>query len=423
MHARGKFGRFVLPAAYSFFTLFCRWILGEPIPARSAGEAGKSTSGVRDVRVLIASDPSRIQIRSDGRFTISSSGHRKLMTDEDRVVLAASGTRDGGLRVGGENWPSREVTAQPEGGGSLWITTETADGWSPPLEYPGQFHIAVSDSERLNVINAVEIDTYVGCVVANESWPSFEPETFRIQAIASRSFVLYQMNRRPDAEFDLSATQGSQVYKGLRRDAAGRTAMDAAESTRGLVVTWGAKGEERLFCAYYSAACGGESQSAAALGAEGNVPPLAGGIKCDFCRISPAETYRWGPVRLTLDEIRTRLITRYPDWEDFGPFLNLSVAQRSPAGRPVTLRIEGVQGRTRDLLAERFRLAVGGSILRSTDCRIRVSGGEVIFDNGKGFGHGLGLCQWGAQGQVLKGRNAAEVLKYYYPGANVTRAY
>jgi len=74
-------------------------------------------------------------------------------------------------------------------------------------------------------------------------------------------------------------------------------------------------------------------------------------------------------------------------------------------------------------LAERFRLAVGPTVVRSTDCRIRVSGDEVIFENGKGYGHGLGLCQWGMQGLAQSGKHAAEILRFYYPGSKLTRVY
>jgi len=52
-----------------------------------------------------------------------------------------------------------------------------------------------------------------------------------------------------------------------------------------------------------------------------------------------------------------------------------------------------------------------------------VKDGEMIFENGKGYGHGLGLCQWGTQGQAQAGKQAAEILRFYYPDAKLTRAY
>jgi stage II sporulation protein D len=259
--------------------------------------------------------------------------------------------------------------------------------------------------------------------VANEVWPTFDAEAFRAQAIVARSFVLYQMSRRPNAPFDVSATQGSQVYRGIRPDAVGRRAVEAAEYTRGIVCTWRDRDEDRLFCAYYSAACGGMSQSAALLGPEGDAPPLRGGVKCDNCKIAPGDAYRWGPVRLAADEVLSRLIERYPDLASLGGITAITPLEQTPSGRLISLRITGENGANHDMLAERFRLAVGPTVIRSTDCRIRVKDGEMIFENGKGYGHGLGLCQWGMQGLAQAGKHAPEILRFYYPDAKLTRAY
>jgi len=178
-----------------------------------------------------------------------------------------------------------------------------------------------------------------------------------------------------------------------------------------------------LFCTYYSAACGGMSQSAAIFDRQNYVAPLSGGVRCDFCRIAPGGTYRWGPVRIAREKVRLRLVSAYPKLASLGPIRNIKVIERTPAGRPVRLRIAGASGKSHDILAERFRLALGGSEVRSTDFTIHVTKRDVVFENGRGFGHGLGLCQWGMQGQALQGKLAGEILRYYYPGSRLTRVY
>jgi stage II sporulation protein D len=165
------------------------------------------------------------------------------------------------------------------------------------------------------------------------------------------------------------------------------------------------------------------SQSAAIFGPENDIPPLAGNVPCDYCKIAPGETYRWGPVRLMKTEVRDRLVAAYPDLTVLGQVRSLQVTERTPSGRPVRLRIVGSDGASHDLLAERFRLAMGGRLLRSTDFTIRETSRALIFEKGRGFGHGLGLCQWGMQGQALQGKRAGEILRYYYPGARLARAY
>ena len=165
------------------------------------------------------------------------------------------------------------------------------------------------------------------------------------------------------------------------------------------------------------------SQSAAIFGKGDEVPPLQGGVTCDYCKIAPDETYRWGCVRLSCDDVVSRLVSRYPKLVSLGGIRAIDAIERTPAGRPVRLRITGSNGTTHDILAERFRLAMGSREVRSTDCDVRVAKDEVIFENGRGFGHGLGLCQWGAQGQALAGKQAGEILRYYYPGSRLTRVY
>jgi len=376
---------------------------------------------IRDVRVLLASDAPRVRLRADGPLTLF----------EGPTPRAAGGFtgdgviawHDGGVvRIAGASWSAPRVTARPSDGDAVRVSLERDGQWSAEVAYPGAIHLSVDDA-GLEVVNELDLDRYVACVVANEVWPTFETEAFRAQAIVARTFVLYHMSRRSNAPYDVSATQGSQVYRGVRGDAVGRRAAEAAEYTRGIVLTWRDHDEDRLFCTYYSAACGGASQSAALLGPEGDAAPLRGGVRCDYCKIAPGDTYRWGPVRLKADELLSRLLERYPELAALGRITDIAPLEQTPSGRLISLRITGSSGTTHDILAERFRLAVGPTVVRSTDCRILVSGDEVIFENGKGYGHGLGLCQWGMQGLAQSGKPAAEILRFYYPGSKLTRVY
>jgi len=399
--------------------------LGAHVAPAAGPTQTKSAPGavpkIRDVRVLLASDVPRVRLRADGPLTLFE-GSTARGTDgftEDGVIA----WHDGGVvRIGGASWSAPRVTARPSGGDAVRVSLERDGQWSAEVAYPGAIHLSVDDA-GLEVVNELDLDRYVACVVANEVWPTFETEAFRAQAIVTRTFVLYHMSRRPNAPFDVSATQGSQVYRGVRGDAVGRRAAEAADYTRGIVLTWRDHDEDRLFCTYYSAACGGASQSAALLGPEGDATPLRGGVKCDYCKIAPGDAYRWGPVRLKVDELLSRLLERYPELAALGRITNIAPLEQTPSGRLISLRITGSSGTTHDILAERFRLAVGATVVRSTDCRIRVSGDEVFFENGKGYGHGLGLCQWGMQGLAQSGKPAAEILRFYYPGSKLTRVY
>ena len=378
---------------------------------------------LRDVRVLLASDAEGIRLRVDGKISLTDTEGAavRVYPGDDGLTVEQGGK--GEFLIAGAVVASATVGLEPTPGEGLFLSIRHRGKWSPETHYPGSLRLILDDERGFAVINAVDVERYVAVVVAGEVWPTFHEEAYRAQAIVARTFVLYQMERRPNALYDVKATQSSQVYHGVRTDEPGRRAVEATRFTRGLVCTWRDGDEDRLFSTYYSAACGGMSQSAAIFGAADDVPPLAGGVKCDYCRIAPGDSYRWGPVRQSRRDVLRRLAARYSEVASLGRLTEITALERTPGGRPVRLRLTGSTGKTHDLLAEHFRLALGPGEIRSTDCRIRLSGDDVVFTRGRGFGHGLGLCQWGMQGQALKGKSAARILRYYYPGSKLTRVY
>jgi len=377
---------------------------------------------LREVRVLIAAGVQKVRIRSRTPSDIRGDNIGSLDVEPGEGWFVIQPANDAGFLLGGTARDVQTVFIEPAGADPIAFCSSSGGRWSEAARYPGALRIE-RDADGLSVVATVDIEEYVAGVVAYEVWPTFHDEAYRAQAIAARTFVLYQMKRRNRAGFDVAATQGSQVYHGIRTDKVGRRARAATEHTRGLACTYVADGREDLFCTFYSAVCGGLSQSAALFGAQNDVPPLAGGVACDFCKIALGDTYRWGPVRMGLRELTARLVARYPDLSSLGSVVDVEVVERTSAGRPVTLQLTGSTGDSRDIMAERFRLAAGPQEIKSTDCDIEVSRGVVVFSNGRGFGHGLGLCQWGMEGQAIRGKRGGEILRFYYPGSKLTRVY
>jgi stage II sporulation protein D len=392
--------------------------------ALRAGETREETLPVRNVRVSVAAAVQRVRLRAEGGLTVIIDGavSGDFPTSDGWVVaLPQAPSR---IKLGRAVLPGPSVIVRGQEADVITMSVYRNGEWESRRSYAGTLRVTVDDGARLGVINNVDVERYVASVVANEVWPTFEMEAYRGQAIAARTFVLYQMQRRNSAEFDISATQGSQVYRGLRTDVPGRRAVEAARHTRGIVLTFADDGgDEKLFSTYYSAACGGISQPATIFGPGDDIGPLSGGVRCDYCRIAPGRSYRWGPVRLTTKEVRARLVSAYPALVSLGRIETVEVIERTSSGRPVRLRIKGATGKSHDILAERFRLAIDGNAIRSTDFKLHSVRGQVRFEDGRGFGHGLGLCQWGMQGQALQGKRAGEILRYYYPGSKLTRVY
>jgi len=156
---------------------------------------------------------------------------------------------------------------------------------------------------------------------------------------------------------------------------------------------------------------------------EQTIPPLAGNVKCDYCTHSP--WFTWGPARFSKKTVTDRLRLKYPRFQDLGQIEEIKVVDTTPHGRPVRLRLADSRGRGIELEAENFRLTLDptGRILRSTFFNVQTETARFVFADGRGFGHGLGMCQYGADGMAQAGGNATYILRHYYPHSRLKRAY
>jgi len=180
--------------------------------------------------------------------------------------------------------------------------------------------------------------------------------------------------------------------------------------------------------AQYSACCGGHVNGARVLRNAPSIEPLTGGQTCNDCAM--CRRYRWPAVTISKADIYQALLAAYPKSAPaLGGVESISVLSALPHGRAVWVSVAGPTGQSIRLRAEDVRLALlrAGNAqakrLYSMNCRMRDLGRAIEFADGRGFGHGVGLCQWGAQGKAEKGWLAEEILRFYYPGAKLFRAY
>jgi stage II sporulation protein D len=213
------------------------------------------------------------------------------------------------------------------------------------------------------------------------------------------------------------------VYSGLDRARKVPLARLAVRKTTGLVCTWDSPKGERIFCSYYSSSCGGSTQSADAIRRNSAIPPLAGNVACPCCETT--DNCHWGPVRLAKTFLTARLRDRYERFSTIGPIDQVEVARATPAGRPVTLLFRDAEGREIELESENFRLTMdpSGRTIRSTFFALVDEGLSISLADGRGFGHGVGMCQHGAEQLARQGQKAGRILKHYYPNSRLKRVY
>jgi stage II sporulation protein D len=257
----------------------------------------------------------------------------------------------------------------------------------------------------LAVIDVLPMEAYVTAVIGGEMPLSFPPEALKAQAVAARTFAVGKKieAREQGLDFDLGSTVLDQVYPGVGR--ADARARAAAEATAGEVLVK----DHRPIEAYFHSTCGGRTERGAdALGRD--LPYLAS-VDCDRCRGSPS--WRW-TVRVGGAELGRLL--GLP-----GPVTRLAVTRTTSTGRVARVSVEG-SGQRLALDGVELRRRMGYERLPSLAFTVRTSRGEFVLE-GRGKGHGAGLCQWGAAGRARAGEGYRAILARYYPGAELTRMY
>jgi stage II sporulation protein D len=370
------------------------------------------------IRVRLTAAPVReLAVGTTGGYRLQVDGQVRAESGAPlpRTVLARTGST---WRIGRLTAPGRELIVQPAAGSLLRVGR---------TRYRGQLRLLLDDDgERFHAVNHLDVESYLAGVLPKELYPAWSPETYRAVAVAARTFAMYHVStlgtRR---DYDLGDTQASQVYGGVAAETSKSWA--AVRASRGIVLAFGEPGRERIFLAQYSSCCGGRVNGAYVIRNAHRIPPLAGGQICRDCAAS--SRYRWPPVTIDKGRIHEALVRRYPAAGRLGGLAEIRVHTATDYGRAVWVDVLGPTGRKVRLRAEDIRLALifarapAARRLYSMNCRMRDLGGAIEFCDGRGFGHGVGLCQWGAEGKARKGWTAEQILAFYYPGARLFRVY
>ena len=377
--------------------------------------------------------PPRVRVRLGGgpreQATLGTGGPWRLFAD-GRLVNESSrpleptdlGRTPGGWTLGPASLSGEALVLETVGDSHVLVNGKP---------YRGSLRLLPAGGGRFHLVNVLDMERYLAGVLSRELYPNWHRETYRAQAVAARTFALFHLLTRPSAAgWDLGDNQASQCYGGVE----GETPRSrwAVEATRGRVMTVGPNAD-RIFMAQYSACCGGRSVPAEAIRSAPDLAPLAGGRVCEDCSACPR--YAWGPVRVSKAAVYRSLLAAYPSAAaSLGGVREVRVKTRSEHGRAIWVEIIGANRRPREgyelmvLRAEDLRLALlfhgpASATLNSMNCDIRDAGRDVVFENGRGWGHGVGLCQWGAEGKARRGWSAERIIDFYYPGATVVRVY
>ena len=371
------------------------------------------------VRVLVAQDVALLQVNCEGDFTV---GTEEGKTRIVRSPIHVSSRRDG-LEVDGRRITADKIVIRPlKHHLSLVATHMAGTDAEPRPKSPGQGRVAVTQApplsvsgivkvlrkgQKLSVVNQVDLEEYVKGVVPSEVSAAWHPEMLKVQAVAARTYALYNKMLSAAREYDVMSTIQDQVYRG--RLGVDHRVEEAVETTRGMVVT---HLQAPIYAAFSSTAAG-PTEDAVNVWANKDLPYLKG-VECPFDIESPY--YQW-KVNVKLDQLEQNLRRQ---GVSVGTIATITPIAYSRAGRVARLRILHSGGEA-VLRGEDLRKAAGYTVIPSTQFEVESIGAEVVF-TGYGAGHAVGLCQWGAKELAELGYSYPSILQYYYPGTELRNA-
>ncbi|MEN6412608.1 MAG: SpoIID/LytB domain-containing protein [Veillonellales bacterium] len=450
---------FLLPFLLTFFLLF---LLTPVSAAKGIIEQQSSFSAEPAIRVGIWSNQPNIIISSDADYAILNAGSKEIIkefTAKEKVNVAI---REDGIAINGVVEPSKNITVRLKNqDGEHFVEVNKR-------RYRGQITIHQTQGKNgLTVVNTLPLEQYLYGVIAREVSPEWPLEAVKAQAVAARTYALYNLGKHQADGYDVCSTTDCQLYGGLESEASG--AIQAVNDTYGQAVLY----QGKLIAAYFHSNSGGYTEDSENVW--GTYQPYLRGVVDEdqntphfkwTKQFTPTEfegiMRRYGYSIGSLQAFQLSKLTSPP----------VSAFDRGISGRIKTVRIMGTAGmveisgnklrsiltldstlfdisivtpvpkaievqitdNTGDHEKKKIEVNVPASqekeFLNDKDTVHRLTGrpGETIVFNGFGWGHGLGLSQWGAKvmaDRAPKGDTTyfKEILRHYYQGVDIIKIY
>jgi stage II sporulation protein D len=347
------------------------------------------------VRVSIVRDSRELTLAIHGAYRLRdmSNGHviaRGLRLPESQVRLL-----DRGILIGLDIYPAKRLTIEPAKDASIIIDNRP---------FRGEVTIIRTPDNHITAVNSINVEDYIKGVLYHEVSHHWPMEALKAQAVAARTYALYSLNPSGKS-YDVTNDIYSQVYGG--RDSERYRTDLAVDRTRGEVLTF----NHQIIPAYFHATCGGMTEDARELWSLPDLVPLRG-VPCPFCKNSPHMHWRSNFRLRDLQDILNR------NGYKIGAIKDISIVDRDRSERIDHLKITSVQGSDLIIKGKDFRDMIGPNVLKSNNYEIAMRGYFVDLI-GKGWGHGVGMCQWGALGMAQQQFTYQQILAYYYPGSEL----
>ncbi|MBK8396909.1 MAG: SpoIID/LytB domain-containing protein [Leptospiraceae bacterium] len=271
------------------------------------------------------------------------------------------------------------------------------------LPYRGELEIIPDKkSGKYIFVNKLPMEDYLLGVVAAEMPSGWHLEALKSQAVAARTYAVDSILASPYSTYHVESTTQSQVYGGIKRETV--RSNQAVRETKGEILLY----KDRPARTFYHSNSGGITESPEFVWGYTGLNYLLV-VESPHCKA--ATNFEW-KINLTRAEMQEKLKSL-----ELEEIKNIKVTESTPSGRAKLIEIEGKE-KTISMNAVEFRRAIGQILMRSLLFEIELQE-DVFRITGRGFGHGVGMSQWGSKGMAEKDYDYKDILAYYYKGTEL----
>ena len=272
------------------------------------------------------------------------------------------------------------------------------------MPYRGSVIVQVDPDGLITVVNLIDLEQYLYGVVGSEMPATWPAAALQAQAVVARTYAIGRLGIRDDVGYDLIAGEMDQAYRGI--DGESPAVVAAVEATRGSILVY----DGQIVHAYYSADDGGFTAGGAALS---DPQPYLMPLRDPYAAGSPDKFWSASVDAAGFAQSVNALVSQV------GSLTGVAMGSSDSSGRLQSVRVSGSDGTT-SLSGFDFRRLAGRHIVRSTRISSLSLEGRVIRVMGTGFGHGVGMSQWGARTMAANSFDYADILRFYFRGSALT---
>lgn len=344
-----------------------------------------------ELRILIFDKSDSISVKTGGKVIVEEE------KTKNKFLLVKNAVYDIRVNDSKSILVSKEKLSPP-----LIFNTATPESYIniDGNNYKGKFKITVEEN-KLNIIEYVELEKYVTGVLGPEMGSSWPIEALKAQAVAARTYALTLIDRTKP--YDLTNTTKHQAYTGINNISP--KIISAVKETEGKVLTY----RNKIFRTYYHSNCGGRTTTPSGAWDIKIIKPLRG-VKDPYCKYG--KHFIWNNYISNYDLIN------FLDKKNIKKIYSLKIYTKDRSGRTIKFILRTDAGKFK-IEASKLRSFFGEDKLKSTLITriVKLSKGFKIY--GRGWGHGVGLCQEGAKVMADKGWSYEKILRFYYPGSEI----